>query len=166
MECFHLLSGSLGRKEYFRQLTFFSKVKLLSVEKPVRARFAYYEKGRVPPTSGKLAITVNILEATITDWIRGNAGNARAGLMLAKNRCGLRKTDPRTGAGPTVFSRDGKTIERAYPFPLQWASLVSGLEYVLLHTVRSISLLHQQIVDSLRFRVLCQAEGIYSPGMG
>jgi hypothetical protein len=122
-ECFHLLSGYMGRKEYFRQLTFFTKIKLLSVERPIRARFACHEKGRVPPTSGKLAISINVLEATIADWIQGNAGNARAGLILAKNHCGLKKIDPRTGAGPTAFSSDGKTIERAYPFPLEWASL-------------------------------------------
>jgi hypothetical protein len=122
-ECFRLLSGALGREQYFRNLTFFTKLKLLSVETPLRARFACHEKGRVPPTSGRLSISINILEATCADWIQGNAGNASAGLVLARNHCGLKLTDPRTGAGPTVFSRDGRTIERAYPFPLEWASL-------------------------------------------
>jgi hypothetical protein len=123
-ECFQLLSGATARRELFSQLSFFSKVKLLSVEKVVRDSYlASHKNKNVSPKAGKSFVSLNILEATFTDFVQGNTGNAKAGLILARHPCGLKKTDPKTGAGPTVFSQDKKVIEKAYPFPLEWASL-------------------------------------------
>jgi hypothetical protein len=117
-ECFHLLSDSRGRREYFRQLTFFTKVKLLSVEKPVRTRFACNEKRRVPPTSGRLAVSINILEATITDWTREMPVTPERAWYLQEITAVLRRLIPKRGLGQR-FSRGTERLSKG-PIPSPW----------------------------------------------
>ena len=113
------------RKELgaFKELPLFHKIKLLSIEVPFLRYFRYYKTRVIEPKSGALTIAINIIEATWTDYKSGKKGNAKAGIVLAKNKCGLKEVDKRTGAGPSGWSEDGKMIERSYPFPKEWASL-------------------------------------------
>ena len=113
------------RKELgaFKELPLFHKVKLLSIEVPFLRYFRYYKTRVIEPKSGSFTIAMNIIEATWADYKCGIKGNAKAGIILAKNKCGLKEVDQNTGAGPSGWSEDGKMIERSYPFPTEWASL-------------------------------------------
>ncbi len=90
---------------------------------PIKKYLACHKTRVIKPTSGGTAVAINILEATWTDYKTGCKDNAKAGWVLAKNKCGVEKYDPRTGVGPSGWSKDGKVIERVYPFPTEWASL-------------------------------------------
>ncbi len=118
--CFKKLRDELGA---FKELPLFHKIKLVSVELPMKTYFKFHKTGVIPPKSGGNAVAINILEATWTDYKTGFKGNAKTGWILAKNKCGSPKHDERTGAGPSGWSKDGKMIERVYPFPTEWASL-------------------------------------------
>jgi len=107
----------------FKALPLFHKIKLISVEKPMYAYITAHKTRMIKPTAGGTAVAINIWEATWTDFKSGIKDNAFAGKILALNKCGRKQADPRTGAGPSGFSPDGKMIERVYPFGLQWADL-------------------------------------------
>ncbi len=107
----------------FKVLPAFHKIKLLSVELPIKKYFSSLRTGKVPPKAGGTAVSINIWEATLTEKRSGNKGNAYAGKVLAKNKCGRKKLDPATGAGPSKLSPTGLAIERNYPLPLEWADL-------------------------------------------
>ena len=123
-ECFNIFTKARKQRSFLKLMPLFAKVKFLSIENVVRDTYLINHKTKVvPPTSGKISVPMNILEATIADLARGNVGNAKAGLVLSGHRCGQKKNDPLTGAGPTVFSKDGKAVERVFPLPKNWASL-------------------------------------------
>jgi hypothetical protein len=123
-ECFNIFTKARKLRPFLKLMPLFAKVKFLSIEKVVRDTYLINHKTKcVPPNSGKFSVPINIIEATIADLARGNVGNAKAGLVLIGHRCGQKKNDPLTGAGPTVFSKDGKAVERVFPFPEEWASL-------------------------------------------
>ena len=117
--------GKAREKEgAFKQLPFFHKIKLLSVELPMKKTYMKaHRTGIVPPKSGSIAIPLNILEATISDYLSGYKNNASTGWTLAVNRPGSKEYDPRTGAGPSGWSDDKKAITRSMPLPKEWADL-------------------------------------------
>eukprot|EP00092_Neocalanus_flemingeri_P002243 GFUD01002389.1.p1 GENE.GFUD01002389.1~~GFUD01002389.1.p1 ORF type:complete len:402 (+),score=91.63 GFUD01002389.1:21-1226(+) len=100
----------------------FGWLKTLSIHKVVGEELEYLKTGIVPPEFGRLDITVNILEAKILDFVRGNFANAKVALALAKEAAGG-KENSCTGAGPTRMSPDGQAIEARMALPLQWADL-------------------------------------------
>ncbi len=108
----------------FKLLPLFHKIKMISVAKPLRDNYLKsFKTGEINPKSGGIAVAINIIEATWTDYKSGIKGNAKAGWILAKNRCGKLSADPRTGVGPSGFSKDQKMIQRSYPLGLEWAAL-------------------------------------------
>ncbi len=80
--------------------------------------------GKVPQNYLSLALPVNILEATFSDFWCGNFENARAGWILAKNRPGGTFNE-KTGSGPAFVATKGpyKLMHLRCPFPQQWADL-------------------------------------------
>ncbi|MDO5520969.1 MAG: hypothetical protein Q4G58_10800 [bacterium] len=113
------------RKELgsFKELPLFHKIKLISVELPIKNYLECHRTGNIKPTSGGIAVAINILEATWTDYKSGIRDNAKAGWVLAKNKCGAKQKDPKTGVGPSGWSKDGKYIQRVYPHGRNWADL-------------------------------------------
>ncbi|MDO5294221.1 MAG: hypothetical protein Q4F05_15900 [bacterium] len=107
----------------FKKLPLFHKIKLISVELPIKTYLECHRTRKIEPTSGGIAVAINILEATVTDFLYGVNDNAETGWTLMKNRCGLKEKDPKTGAGPSKWSDDGKYIQRVYPYGKQWADL-------------------------------------------
>lgn len=121
---FYIYRKARQEKKAFDVLPLFHKIKLMSVDKPCEKNYILAHKTRViKPTAGGIAVAINILEATIADSRKKNKGNAKAGWILAKNKCGLKKADTLTGAGPSRWSADGKKIQRCYPLPKKWADL-------------------------------------------
>ena len=104
----------------------------------------------------------------------GFEDNATVGSVLADHPPGAASDDPRTGAGPTLLSSDGNTLEYSSAFPREWAELYSNwnatfvanfpdfpyhIAILLLPSVRAISelmLLHHRPMFLL-FCVLSQA---------
>ncbi len=107
----------------FKLLPLFHKIKLLSVEKPIEQYIRYHTTRLIPPKSGRMGVSINIWEATWTDWKSQNKNNAKAGKVLAQNKAGSLKKDPLTGAGPSEWSDDGRIPLRSFPFALEWTDL-------------------------------------------
>lgn len=122
-ELYNCFKKMRKEKGSFKELPFFHKIKLISVEIPIKSYLKCHHTRIIKPKSGGIAVAINILEATLTDFKSGNRSNAVAGWVLAKHKAGTKVLDKRTGAGPSGWSKDKKAIERVYPFPVQWASL-------------------------------------------
>ncbi|MDC7223402.1 MAG: hypothetical protein PQJ60_06640 [Spirochaetales bacterium] len=122
-DVYELFSRKRKELNAFKELPFFHKIKLLSVTKPIESYINCHKTKKISPTSGGFAVKLNITEAVWADRRMGCGDNAFTGRILAKNRCGRKKTDKRTGVGPSGWSEDGKSIERVYPFPADWAAL-------------------------------------------
>ncbi len=123
-EHYHHLEARRKETGAFKLLPLFHKIKMISVAKPLRDNYlASFKTGEINPKAGGIAVAINILEATWTDYKSGIKGNAQAGWVLAKNRCGKLQVDTRTGVGPSGFSKDQKMIQRSYPLGLEWAAL-------------------------------------------
>lgn len=69
-------------------------------------------------------LSINIIEATIFDFIKGNNGNAFAGYILSQNKSS-KFENQKTGSGPTERSKDGERLRLRNPFPKQWDDLYS-----------------------------------------
>jgi hypothetical protein len=121
--CVAIFQGLRNSRNLFKGTTIFYKIKLLSIERPITNNYLKnFETGIVNPSDGRWTLPLNILEATITDYLGGRIDNARAGVALLANGPG-KKNDPRTGAGPSDWSPDKKVPRRSSPLPTEWADL-------------------------------------------
>jgi len=103
----------------------FERVKLASVEKPIRMIIDAHESGEVDPKMFRLLLPLNIMEAVAVDAVNGRWGNAKTGWVLATHPPGS-STNDATGAGPAQFGEDGKGIELNMPLAKEWADLYSA----------------------------------------
>ncbi len=112
-----------NKAQVFRHPSFFHKVKLLSIEAGLLKKLEMHKTGVVPPGAFRWLLPLNILEAYLFDFLKGNKDNAKACLPLVVNRAGAAKEDPLTGAGPSIWSEDKKTIRIRMSLPKEWANL-------------------------------------------
>lgn len=121
--CVEIFKCLRTSRNLFKGITVFYKIKLLSIELPLTKNYLKsFETGIINGHDGKWTLPLNILEATISDYFGGRADNAKASLALIANGPG-RKSDPRTGAGPSDWSEDKKAPCRSSPLPIEWADL-------------------------------------------
>lgn len=107
----------------FKALPTFHKLKLISIDRPAQKTIRMHTTRKINPRYGKYIVSINILEATIADYLKKNYGNSYAGKVLFNHPCGALEYDPRTGRGPSKWSDDGKIVQRVYPLPREWAEL-------------------------------------------
>ncbi len=118
------------KETYSNVFDWFLKIKVYSVDEPMRYFDQYHDKRAadpafaLPPESGRFALSANIAEATLKDVTLGNWDNARAGWILTWHRVGG-EDDPRTGAAHSRWSPDGMGIQYHAPLPKKWADLYS-----------------------------------------
>ncbi len=94
----------------------FSKMKLASVEKPMRDYVSFHQTRVIPADYGKLDLPMNIFEAVAEDLSVDRRENAKAGAVLAFHL---------PGQQPARFSDDGKAVLLTMPAPKAWADLYS-----------------------------------------
>ncbi|RZI45338.1 hypothetical protein [Candidatus Finniella inopinata] len=99
-------------------------VKYQSVKSPLKKAIQAIETGKVDPDYCRNYLPLNILEATLIDWLMGNNGNAKAGWVLANSRPGGPENKV-IGSGPASLSPDGQAVLLHMPFPKEWADLYS-----------------------------------------
>jgi hypothetical protein len=104
-------------------MNLFERAKVTTIEAVIGAYLDVQIAGEVPPSGGRHLIALNILEAAAEDLRLGYRRNASAALTLAMNPVGSRTHNPRTHAGPSRFSADGRTVLRCPPLPRRWADL-------------------------------------------
>ena len=108
----------------FRHMSLFDMAKLPSVENAVRYYIEFPEKGHpIPARYGREGLAINIWEAVAVDTRLGNLCNAHTGKILNDFPCGAKEYDPRTGEGPTIWSKDGKGFLYRMALPRLWADL-------------------------------------------
>ena len=124
-QCVDIFKRERKQIKLFKHESLFRKIKLLSVEKPIVESIILqsYTTRMVRERAGHVAAFVNIMEATLADVIEGNIDNAKVGWILATHKPGSKKYNPRTGAGPSVWADDAKTILLRPPLPKEWADL-------------------------------------------
>ncbi|MDP1689378.1 MAG: hypothetical protein Q8L47_04630 [bacterium] len=124
-QCVDLFKKERRQISFFKHESFFRKMKLLSVEKPIVESIILksHRTQLVQGKAGHMAAFVNIMEATVADIIEGNSENAKVGWILAINKPGSKKYNPHTGAGPSIWADDKKTILLRPPLPKEWADL-------------------------------------------
>lgn len=99
-------------------------VKYKSVEGKFKDFIRYHtSKKEIPKLFFTTILSVNILEASAFDLIKGYKGNAKTGWTLAVNCKGSDTYNGKTGEGPSRWSEDKKTILLGYPFPREWSDL-------------------------------------------
>lgn len=106
-----------------KYLSSFVKIKLISVELAMDQFKEYHTTGTIPGNTGKMLVPLNIMEAVIEGSNNGYKNNKDAGIALALNNAGSLTHDPNTGAGPSGWSDDKKSVVYYAPFPLEWANL-------------------------------------------
>lgn len=123
-KCTKIFDAERKKSDVLKKMGLFHQVKFLSVDGPIKNIFLKAHKtGKVPPDALSFMVPLNILEATLGDYIMKNSDNGKTGLTLAWNRPGTSKYDPRTEAGPAKWSDDKKGISLSMPLPKKWADL-------------------------------------------
>lgn len=107
----------------FKLLPPFHKLKLASIEIPVKKYLNNFKTGHVDPGSSRWGVAINIWEAVLADRLSGMKDNALAGKVLAQHKCGEKVWNKVTGAGPSGWSEDKKKVTRNYPNGAKWADL-------------------------------------------
>lgn len=121
--CVRIFKEARLKSHASRHMSLFHKIKLVSVERAIRFYLNYHKTGVVPKDSGRFGLTVNILEAVVSDYISGFRDNAKTGLTLAFHRTGSKNYDPQTGSGPSAWSADKKAIRMSMPMTKEWCDL-------------------------------------------
>lgn len=111
------------RGKHLKAFNLFGKAKFLTMEFATARYLDNLRKRKISPDAGRITLPLNIMEAVLEDLRLGNKDNARTGLTLAFAKPGEKKKNPRTGAGPTTFSDDGKAIAYRVPLAKRWADL-------------------------------------------
>ncbi|MCP3925888.1 MAG: hypothetical protein GY714_25250 [Desulfobacterales bacterium] len=122
---------SIDLKKY---LSLFGRAKLVSVEVVIGQYIDSHKSGKIKGYAGRVSLPVNIMEAVIADFKKGNKENAAAGIVLAKSNPGSIIEDPVTGAGPTRWSDDGKAIDYYPPLPKKYADIYATWNMAYLST--------------------------------
>lgn len=104
----------------FKYFDWFEAAKIYSVRFPMNDVIKTHKKGRPLRNFLRWMLSVNILEATLSDRLRGFRGNASAGWTLALNNPKLEKTD--TGHYSTS-TLDHGSIGLNLPNSKEWAHL-------------------------------------------
>ncbi|SMF16714.1 hypothetical protein [Pseudobacteriovorax antillogorgiicola] len=99
----------------------FFKIKLVSVEGPIKRIINFHRTGKVRPSFLRVMLPLNIYEASFTDLVQGKPHNAFAGLILAIFRPG--KSLLGFGSEVASWSEDRKRVEISYPGQLAWNDL-------------------------------------------
>jgi len=119
-ECVRIFEHSKTRI----RLTLFHRLKLAMVGGPVKRIFLKsHRTGIVSGRAGSWMLPLNILAATVGDYVTGYRNNVKAGWTLTRNRPGMRAGSTLAGAGPSSLSEDRKAIRLAMPKPKEWADL-------------------------------------------
>ena len=108
---------------FYKQMIPFEISKLFTLEFAFHRIRKQFKKGIVPGSTLKVILPLNILEAIAEDVRIGNRSNAISGWPIAVHAPGTKKLNPQTGAGPTHFSDDGKTLLFCMSLPKEWADL-------------------------------------------
>jgi hypothetical protein len=95
-----------------------SRVKLISVEKPINRMILSHENNFVNENFFKFLLPINIMEAAAYESTMKNFNNAKAGYVLARKY-------PESNIFPARFSNDNTGILIGVPRPLLWADLYS-----------------------------------------
>jgi len=123
--CHNITMTALRNTGALRQVPFFYRIKMRTVASSVtfviQAQRKSHEK--LKHNCGSRWLRLNILEAVFSDLLMGFFDNAKAGWVLAAHKTGRKKRDPRTEAGPCVWSADGKTVCLGQPFVKSWDDL-------------------------------------------
>ena len=122
-ECVKIFKESRLKYDASKQMSIFHKIKLLSVERAIEIYLNYHKTRKIPKDSGRFGLTVNILEAVMSDYISGFRDNAKAGLVLAFHRTGSKNYNPLTGSGPSAWSEDKKAVSMLLPLTKEWCDL-------------------------------------------
>lgn len=122
--CIDIFDKERKKTNSLKNMSLFHKVKFASVDYPIKNIVVNtHKKGAVDPKATRFFLPLNILEASLADFITGHNKNALTGITLAKNRPGAKEVDTRTGEGPTKLADDKKAIEVSAPLPRKWADL-------------------------------------------
>jgi hypothetical protein len=122
--CIDIFPETRKKKNHFKGLNIFHEVKLKSVEMSIKNEFLKcHTSGIVKPDNTRWLLFIGILEAALTDFFNGYINNSKVGYILAVNKAGSKKYDPRTKAGPSKWSEDKKAIALSVPLPKEWADL-------------------------------------------
>jgi hypothetical protein len=120
----HLWQKARESANIAKDLTWFEKAKIASVEKPIIIQYEKFRAGQeIPPDFMRWMLSLNIMEAVLLDRVNGRRDNAYAGWVLASHRPGAIKKDPRTDSGPSGWSTGRKAVSLFPPLPRLWADL-------------------------------------------
>lgn len=97
-------------------------VKFYSLRYPLANIIQYIQKHSIAENQFRTILPLNILEACAYGLYQGHYGNTYAGWQLAINPPGT-KANPKTGAGPTRLSSDGKACQLYMPYGTLWNNL-------------------------------------------
>ena len=126
----------------------FKLVKRISVkrvmDKSIKA--IVHKRGKIYNISS-VSLPINILEAVWTERMRkeGSKANAAAGVVLARNRSGLKVEDHRTAAGPTRLSADEKKLLLFPPLSKEWMDLYVSWNLCFVATFKKGPLMAQKL---------------------
>lgn len=115
-ESYNHFRATRKKEDTFKHLPFFHKIKLLSIETPIKY-YLDYEKTLKPkgsPLLSQLTLSANILEATISDFFERHYSNAKTGWILATNAPPSKKYPDERVAGKT---------NSKIPMPKEWEDL-------------------------------------------
>jgi hypothetical protein len=123
-DCVNIFQNKREELQVHKYMGLFHKVKLMSVEDPVKNLvLKSFKTGKVPENALSVMLPINILEATLGDFLMGNRDNAKAGWTLAINRPGEKPYDIKTGAGIATWQEDKTGLSFRMPLPKHWADL-------------------------------------------
>lgn len=123
--CQNITTTAMRNTGAFRMTPFFYRIKMCTVASSVTFVILVQRKPheKLKHNLGSRWLRLNILEAVFSDLLMGYFDNAKAGMVLASQKTGQKRPDPRTGAAPCYWSSDGKTICLGQPFVKTWDDL-------------------------------------------
>jgi len=80
------------------------------------------------------------------DMSEGHAANARTGKILNDFPCGAKRYDPRTGEGPTIWTRNGKALQYRMALPREWADLYGSWNLAFVSRYREFPYLFAKLL--------------------
>lgn len=110
-------------RKYANYKSFFHRLKHMSIEPAMHNYIKAHKTGIAKDEFMGMGLSVNNMEATITDFKNGFKDNAKTGTKLATVSAGIKKYDPRTDEGPTNWSEDKKAVCASLPLPCKWNDL-------------------------------------------
>ena len=104
-------------------LIVFERVKVLSIDVPIKRALEFHESGSVAPDFARVLLPINIIEAMFEDIRLGNPDNAASAWPLVKDRPGSWARKAKTGEVTARWSEDRKAILLSFALPRRWADL-------------------------------------------